>query len=67
MEFWVIYHKPKDLPMFKYVARVHTLDGPGETVIAASLQNLRETFKKKGLIKMTRFESDDPVIVEVWF
>jgi hypothetical protein len=74
LEMWVVTDHPKDFPNH-YVARKNVvahggniikLDGPGNLIIMENLEELRQILASKGLSKMLRDESDDPVIVESW-
>lgn len=64
-EIWTVYDHPADWPDW-FVARKWVLDTPtGEVKLARSLDGVRRMLPR-GLVRMGRFEGDDPVIVEIW-
>lgn len=67
---WVVYDHPKDYPR-DYVARqffagANIILATDETITAGDLDTLRRVLESKGLVKIERAMSDDPVIVETW-
>lgn len=66
LPIWVVYDHPKDYPAC-YVARKWLGEEPTDAMIVApSLELLRQWLGGMGLVRMDRFEEDDPVIMEVW-
>jgi hypothetical protein len=66
LSLWTIYDHPTDYPD-NFVAREFLLDKPTDNVlIANSLEQLREAFRRAGLCCITRHPSDDAKIVETW-
>lgn len=63
---WCVYWSPKDYRN-KFVARLFENDKPTtETLVSKSYTPIKLTLERKGLVKMERFENDDPAIKEVW-
>lgn len=71
LEMWTVYDHPRDLPEW-FVARkfVVTPAGPQPTtdvMLFKTLQSVRDYFETHtGLVRLSRFEEDEPQIVEVW-
>jgi len=70
LAIWTVYDHPTDFPEF-FIARKSLVSGTGfvitdETISSISLETLRDEMKHRGLLRMARHPSDDPVIVEVW-
>lgn len=69
LELWTIYDHPRDFPG-EWVARRFMSDqpqrGPFDLIRSDSLDNLRHVLATKGLVCLSRHESDDPKIVETW-
>lgn len=66
LSLWTIYDHPLDYPEY-FVAREFHLDKATTNVlIANSLEELREGFRRAGMVPIPRDPSDDPVIVETW-
>lgn len=74
LDFWVITHKPLDLPQVPYVIRRQRalLDGTGRIEKAtehsefATLEAARAWCAGKRLYNIGRYADDDSVIVESW-
>ena len=71
LTIWTIYHRPRDLPRFPYVARASFIRS-GEPIRQSdaffggdTLAQVRE-FLPRGLTRLNRSADDDPVIVEAW-
>lgn len=63
---WFVYWSPKDYRN-KFVARLFENEKPTtETLVSKSYTPIKLTLERKGLVRMERFENDDPVIKEVW-
>jgi hypothetical protein len=63
---WVIYDHPRDYPR-EFVARKWVGDeATGEIICAQSVGALRDKLRVKGLSRLERHHSDDPIIVESW-
>lgn len=68
--FWIVYHRPTDLPGVEYAARAQWIDR-GRVICAAehfeapTIEAIRAMLPP-GLARLDRHPSDDPVIVEVW-
>jgi hypothetical protein len=66
LEIWAVYDHPKDFPD-RFVARKFIYDRMTDKVITApDLTTLRTHFQQRGLCRLPRDPSDDPVIVECW-
>ncbi len=66
LSLWTVYDHPNDYPEH-FVARRFVLNQPTTDVLLSdTVDGLRELFVEKGLIRLERFEQDDPKIVEVW-
>lgn len=66
---WAIYDHPKDYPN-NFVVRRWTLAGGNpvpdrECSLASSLEEARE-FIPAGLVRVSPFPGEDPIIVETW-
>jgi hypothetical protein len=69
MSMWVVYAQPRDYPM-QYVLRLWELRdekmiATNQMGLADSLEEVREMLPP-GLFRLSRFDNDDPCIVEVW-
>jgi hypothetical protein len=66
---WTIYDRPKDYP-HATVARKHEVASgvsvPGDHLLIADLEFLRECFRAAGLVLVPRADDDDVKIVESW-
>lgn len=69
LSMWVVYDHPSDYPAH-YIARLHevgtTHQVTDQVLVSATLEPLQEQLAGRGLIRITRNEEDDPVIVETW-
>jgi len=66
IQVWCVYWSPKDYRN-KYVARLFENEKPTtETLVSKSYTPIKLTLQRKGLVRMERFENDDPAIKEVW-
>ena len=69
MSQWVVYDHPRDYPDVFVMRRWKILDGvvlaTDEVKTAATLKEIR-ALVPPGLYRLSRFEDDDPCIVEVW-
>lgn len=70
LSIWTIYDHPRDFPD-AYVARraeigAGVVGHTSDTVTDQDLEKIRAEFRQRGLVRLPRAESDDPVIVEVW-
>lgn len=63
----VVYDRPSDFPGW-YICRLWDLSRPTDTAIRReTLEAVREDIKAAGfMVKIPRYENDDPVIVETW-
>jgi hypothetical protein len=69
LSMWTVYDRPKDHPDGYVVRRFAcTAQGPVATADAytGSLELIRDSLWKAGLIKMDRQPDDEPQIVETW-
>jgi hypothetical protein len=71
LRMWTVYDHPRDFPHC-YVARMFTV-GPGgvtvateELMIAPDIEQLRKQLTMRGLVCLSRHDSDSPSIVETW-
>jgi len=65
LPMWVIYKNPSDFPG-KFVARLHTVDGPTTVhFIADTLEEARKCIPRD-FVFLPRFEQDERHIVETW-
>jgi hypothetical protein len=69
LEIWTVYRNPKDYPG-QFVARKCFATAPKPTVttdmfVADSLDEIHALLPR-GLMRIPRYEADDPAIVEVW-
>jgi hypothetical protein len=63
---WVIYDHPRDYPR-EFVARKWVgNEATPEVICANSVGALRDALQHKGLSRLARHSSDDPIIVETW-
>ena len=63
---WTVYDHPRDYPR-EFVARKWVGDqATPEIICAHTLGALRASMQAKGLYRLARHDSDDPVIVETW-
>jgi hypothetical protein len=67
---WVIYRRPRDYPD-SYVARRWFIEKGKVTptplvLLCPEILPIREHLSQLGLVRLSRFEQDDPTIVEVW-
>lgn len=69
MEIWTIYDHPLDYPesfvVRKSIVGVNTITHTAEMFTADTLDEVRALLPP-GLYRITRYEQDDPKIVEVW-
>ena len=68
LPMWTIFDHPKDHPD-GFIARKFEVKGdvsPTGDTLAGSLEYLRDTFSKAGLMRWSRHADDDPCIVETW-
>jgi hypothetical protein len=69
LSIWTVYNRPKDHST-GYMARRHEVVGGEERstmdTLKADLEDIQEIFLAAGLTRLTRDETDDPVIVESW-
>lgn len=72
LSMWTIYDRPRDQPPTpRYFARrIEIQDGlvraTDETLAGDDLETLRQQFAERGLVRVHRASTDDPVIVECW-
>jgi hypothetical protein len=66
LEIWTVYRHPRNYPT-QYVARKASVPGgeSNEMFVANTLDEIHALLPR-GLVRIPRFEADDPVIVEVW-
>jgi hypothetical protein len=70
--FYVVYHRPKDVPMWEWVIRRQAAGPDGIRkeerlwCVGDTLEEVRRSIPE-GLHRMDRDPADHPVIVEVWF
>ncbi len=69
---YVVYKNPSDY-LGRFVVRQWLLSGDGMMIpnaepyaIVANLSAARKEIPQAGLMMISRFKDDDPVIVEVW-
>jgi hypothetical protein len=73
--FWVIYHRPADVPGSEYVVRPQYADAYTGRLIcspiarqASTLAEARELIPHyRTLYRMERQPKDDPIVLETWF
>ena len=66
LTMWVIYDHPADYPR-AYAARKWVGNDATDSIICGNtLDALRDILRAKGLTRLPRHVSDDPVIVETW-
>lgn len=69
LTIWVVYDHPKDFPDH-YVARrfinEQAQNGEGDVIVKDDLIEIRNAMYARGLFRLGRDPSDDPVIVEMW-
>jgi hypothetical protein len=69
LPLWVVYDHPSDYPR-DYVARQHIIgvagQRPTDRIMTGTLDSIRVALANLGLIRLTRSDADDPVIVETW-
>lgn len=71
LSIWTVYDHPKDYPD-NYVARLFITDKEGfvptdSIIITDSLETLRTILlTQMNLTRISRYNEDDPKIVEVW-
>jgi hypothetical protein len=67
---WTIYDHPRDFPHHfvarKHVATAGQTTATADTILAHDIEALRVEMQRRGLIRVRRDRSDDPVIVESW-
>jgi hypothetical protein len=69
LPMWVIYDHPPGYPLFYVGVKWLTLPQPHATndiIFANTLDDLRNTLERKGLVCLTRSPEDDPKIIETW-
>lgn len=66
LEIWTVYRHPRDYPD-KYVARKGFVPGgaTNDMFVADSLDEIHALLPR-GLVRIPRYEADDPAIVESW-
>lgn len=63
---WAVYDHPNDYPD-AYVARRFENENPTSTImVCPELDRIRQQLFDMGLIKIERFQGDDPKILECW-
>lgn len=70
LPMWTVYDHPRDFP-YSFVARLSLIkEGAAEVTEAfmctPDLDELRSWLTELGLVPLSRFPLDDPVVVEVW-
>jgi hypothetical protein len=66
LSIWTVYDHPSDFPD-RFVARRFVLDQPTEDYLySEDIGSLRAVLMARGLTKLHRHPSDDPVIMETW-
>ena len=67
LTFWTVYQHPKDFPQ-SWVVRPHDVPGGPrvECFVCNSLLEAR-MFIPPGLVRLARYEDDEPQIYETWF
>jgi len=72
--FWVIYHRPPDIPGAEYVMRPQYAEAytgqilcSARAVVAPTLDEARASIPVRGLYRQERDKSDPLCIVESWF
>lgn len=66
LSIWVIYDSPADAPGM-FVARRWENDQPTTDALAsADVEALRDEMERRGLVKLMRHPTDNPVILETW-
>lgn len=70
LKMWTVYNHPSDFPN-SYVARLFRI-GAGQAIATATvllsddLELLRKDLASAGLVRLSRAEGDDSVILETW-
>jgi hypothetical protein len=66
LTLWTVYDHPKDYPD-GFIARMHeVVGGPTNRTHTGTLRELREIFRRAGLVCLARSADDEPQIVESW-
>jgi hypothetical protein len=66
LTIWTIYDRPKDHPDGFIARRFEAGHGPTEDTLTGELEELRASFWKAGLMRLSRQTDDEPQIVESW-
>lgn len=72
LDVWVVTQRPKDMPQYPFVVRRQIALDNNRIVIDPmayafyELEDARRWLTNKGLTRLDRDPSDDPVIVESW-
>lgn len=63
---WVIYDHPRDFPNDFVARRWVGEEATREIICAKTVNALRDMLEGRGLVRLERHHSDDPVIMETW-
>ena len=69
LPLWTIYEKPLDQTDGFIARRFESGNGshgPTEDTVTGALEDIRDLFRRAGLIKLDRAPEDEPQIVETW-
>lgn len=71
LKMWTLYDRPSDYPE-AIVARRWSIEADGLahseplTIVAATVQPIRDALAAAGLVGLPRAPDDDPIIMETW-
>jgi hypothetical protein len=67
---WTMYDHPKDYPdgfiARRFEVNMHGDVAPTDHTMMGEVDDLQEIFRTAGLVRVSRQDDDDPVIVETW-
>ena len=69
LTIWTVYDRPRDHPDGVIARRFEILASKTvatDDTLTGELEDIRKTFWKAGLMKLSRQEGDEPQIVESW-
>lgn len=66
LSIWVVYDHPRDYPSNFVARRFEGEEATKDIMVCPDLEVIRRQLYLRGLVKLGRWEGDDPAIVEVW-
>jgi len=69
VELWSVFDHPADHPHCCAVRKILIEDdglSPGEWELFQSVEQARQVLARRGLIRVSLSEADDPALVETW-